>query len=153
MPLPTDLALFHPGAQTPFPLRTWSLMPTSTCMHRHSPSTCFSPSKLFLNLEEAQVTNTLAPTDDSQGSPKNCQADSSSPRPWLGSSAPTIIMRLHFQQSRRPLSGAAPAKSSPEPGASRSFASTQDLCGGNKEEGGSGNFRCSEPKHSLFLGK
>lgn len=75
--------------------------------HLHFPQ--HAHNKLFLNLEEAQVTNTLVPTDFSQGSLKNCQADSSSLCPWLGSSAPTIIIRLHFQQSRSPLSGAAPA--------------------------------------------
>lgn len=118
MPLPTDLALFHPGAQTPSPPANFvsnthfHVHTYTSFQHLHFPQ--HAHSKLFLNLEEAQVTHTLAPTDCSQGSLKNCQADSSSLRPRLGSSAPTMIIRLHFQQSRSPLSGAAPAKSSPE---------------------------------------
>lgn len=75
--------------------------------------------KLFLNLEEAQVTDALLPlpTGSFVGSLVQTEVPSRQLISlWLGVSAPMI--RLHCWQSRRSLPGTAPPKGSAELGTS-----------------------------------
>lgn len=120
---PTDLAILHPGAPTPFPLQTLSLIAIFMCTHIHTFfQHLYFPQhghrKLFLNFKEAQVTNTLAPTHRLFSRVSRELPSRQLISLWPGSSAPMIVIRLHFQQSRRPLSVPAPAKSSSELSAS-----------------------------------